>query len=216
MVMVLVLLGAPGAGKGTQAVRLSAELSLPHVSTGDLFRENRSRGTELGKLATEYMDTGKLVPDELVVDMLFDRVAREDCAAGYILDGFPRNAAQAEALDGRLDAAIDLEVIDIVAEDDVIVERVSGRLLCRENNHIHHLTFSPPREEGRCDTCGSELYRRDDDSPDVVRKRLAVYHEQTAPLERFYRERGVLSSVDGGGTSDEVFEACLRSVRGEA
>ncbi|MCP3916909.1 MAG: adenylate kinase [bacterium] len=212
---VVILLGAPGAGKGTQAVRLAEELALPHVSTGDLFRENLSRGTELGQKAKGYMSRGKLVPDELVIDMLFDRVGQSDCARGYLLDGFPRTTGQADTLGVRLSDEFGVIVIEIAVDDSTIVERITGRLSCKDG-HVHHRTFSPPRAEGVCDMCGSELYQREDDTEVVVTKRLAEYDAQTAPLVAYYEEQGVLCTVDGRQAPDEVFEACKGCLGAEA
>ena len=205
---VLILLGAPGAGKGTQAVRLADALSLPHVSTGDLFRENLSQGTPLGEKAKGYMDSGALVPDELVIDMLFDRVGRDDCGGGYLLDGFPRTVAQAEALGSRLGADDRIRVIDIEVPDSAIVERITGRLSCGSCGAVYHRTFNPPTAEGTCDRCGGDLAQRADDSAEVVEKRLAAYHEQTAPVTGWYRERVGIQTVDGTQSPDEVFSAC--------
>lgn len=212
---VLVLLGPPGSGKGTQAVRLAAECGLPHISTGDLFRSNVKGGTELGAKAKEFMNAGKLVPDSLVLDMLFDRVGNPDCGDGYILDGFPRTLPQAEAYGEQLPGGTALSVLDLRVDDEILVERAAGRLSCKSCGHIHHATFSPPKQEGVCDACGTAgLERRVDDAPDVVRQRLAVYHEQTAPLTRFYEEQGVLTVIDGERTPDEVFQQLLGAVRG--
>jgi len=205
---VLILLGAPGAGKGTQAVRLAESLSLPHVSTGDLFRENLSKGTPLGDKAKGFMDAGDLVPDELVIDMLFDRVGREDCAGGYLLDGFPRTVAQAEALGARLDAQDQVRVIDIEVPDSAIVERITGRLSCGGCGAVFHRSFNPPAVTGACDRCGRGLSQRADDSAEVVKKRLAAYHEQTAPVAGWYRDRVGICAVDGTQSPDEVFGAC--------
>jgi len=205
---VVILLGPPGAGKGTQAVRLAEECSIPHISTGDLFRANLKEGTELGQRAKGFMESGKLVPDELVLEMLFDRVGAEDCQGGYLLDGFPRTLPQAEALTEALadqpNSALLLEV-----PDDVIIERASGRLLCKSCSNIHHATFAPPAIEGTCDACGGELYRRKDDEPDVVRERLSVYHAETQPMVDYYRERGSLQEVDGNQEPDSVFTALI-------
>jgi adenylate kinase len=210
---VVILLGPPGAGKGTQAVRLAAELGVPHVSTGDLFRANLKEGTELGQRARSYMEAGKLVPDELVLEMLFDRVAAEDCAGGYLLDGFPRTLPQARALTEALGeqayAALLLEV-----PDEILVGRASGRLLCRTCGNIHHATFSPPAVEGVCDADGGELYRRSDDEPEVVRERLVVYHTETQPMVDYYRELGSLEVVDGNQAPDAVFEDLKRHLGG--
>ena len=205
---VLILLGAPGAGKGTQAVRLADALSLPHVSTGDLFRENLSQGTALGEKVKGYYDSGALVPDELVVDMLFDRVGRDDCGGGYLLDGFPRTVAQAEALGSRLGADDRVRVIDIEVPDSAIVERITGRLSCGSCGAVYHRTFNPPTAEGTCDRCGGDLAQRADDSAEVVEKRLAAYHEQTAPVAGWYRERVGIQTVDGTQSPDDVFAAC--------
>lgn len=212
---VVIMMGPPGAGKGTQATRLSRELSLPHVSTGDLFRENLAQGTALGEKARGYMDDGKLVPDDLVVDMLFDRVARPDCAEGYLLDGFPRTVAQAECLEQRL-TGTPVTVVLLEVPDDAIVARISGRLLCRDCDHIAHREFSPPAREGVCDDCGGELYQRDDDRAEVVEKRLAAYREETAPVVAWYRERDGVCSVDGNRDPDDVFADCVACTQGAA
>lgn len=213
---VLILLGAPGAGKGTQATRLSSELGLPHVSTGDLFRANLKEGTELGERARTFMSSGKLVPDDLVLEMLFDRVAAEDCSpteergGGYLLDGFPRTLPQASALD----AALGLQDVQVVALNievptERVVERISGRRVCRECGNIHHVTFSTSKVEGVCDRCEGELYQRDDDNADVVGERLSVYHRLTEPLIEHYSNQGVLQTVNGDQHPDQVFEALL-------
>ena len=215
MPSLVILLGAPGAGKGTQAVRLSEALSLPHIATGDLFRENMKNETELGRSAKGFMEAGKLVPDELVVDMLFDRVAKDDCKDGYLLDGFPRTLAQAEVLSQRVPSDWDVRALNIEVDDESVVERAAGRLLCRTCSNIHHATFSPPENEGVCDADGGELYRRKDDDPEVVRQRIAVYHQDTRPVVDFYTQKELLRSVDGGGTPDEVFQAlrqCIEAV----
>ena len=214
---VVILLGAPGAGKGTQATRVSKAMSLPHVSTGDLFRANLAQKTELGQKVKQYLDAGKLVPDETVVDMLFDRVAQPDCAAGYLLDGFPRTEAQAEILSERLPGDWTVLVVNLDVPEEAIVERASGRLVCRANGaHVQHAKFSPPREPGVCDICGGELYTRDDDKPEVVRERLKVYGEQTRPLLDYYGQRGLLKTIDGQGSPDEVFETLQQTLGAEA
>jgi adenylate kinase len=207
MVRVVILLGPPGVGKGTQAARLSAALGLPHVATGDLFRENREAGTPLGKRAQEYMDRGTLVPDDLVLEMLFDRVSRKDCAAGYVLDGFPRTMNQALALAGRLGEGASLQVCSLSAPDAVLFDRITGRRTCTQCGNVHHLRTAPPRVEGKCDRCGSALVQRRDDTEPVFRERLAVYRRETQPLEGFYRARGVLAEVAGDREPDRVFEA---------
>jgi len=205
MATVLILLGGPGAGKGTQAVRLSEARSLPHVSTGDLFRAHLGEGTHFGLEAKAYMDAGKLVPDEIVLDMLGERVAAPDCRAGYVLDGFPRTLAQARALDQRLKADDDVRVFNLETSDETIVARIAGRRQCRDCGRLCHVEFSPPRVEGVCDDCGGELFQRKDDGADVVQERLRVYHEQTAPLIRFYADKGVLVNLDGEQAPDGVY-----------
>jgi len=205
MARVLILFGPPGAGKGTQASRLSGALGLPHVSTGDLLRENKKHGTPLGKQAQAYMDAGQLVPDELVLDMLFDRVSKPDCAGGYMLDGFPRTIAQAEALQKRLSPADAVSVLNLQVPDDVLLERVTGRRTCKDCKNVHHLRSAPPKTAGKCDKCGGELELRTDDSADVFGKRLAAYRQQTQPLEGWYNQRGILVSVDGNRAPELVF-----------
>lgn len=209
MTRILILLGGPGAGKGTQAKRLAQALSVPHVSTGDLFRANLADETPLGLAAKEYMSAGKLVPDELVLDMLFDRVDRPDCRDGYLLDGFPRTLPQAEAFEARVGAEAERVVVEIDVDDATLVARLTERRTCRACGHVHHLRFAPPAKEGVCDACGGELYQRDDDSEEAVRERLRVYHEETRPLVDFYAGRDVLSVVDGTKSPDEVFEALM-------
>jgi adenylate kinase len=206
MSSITIFLGAPGAGKGTQAVRFSSLRLVPHVSTGDLFRANLSEATPIGLKAKAYMDRGDLVPDDVVLDMLADRVNAPDCQDGYLLDGFPRTLPQAEALDERI-GEHELRVASIEVADETLFKRASGRLLCRTCDNIQHREFSPPAVEGVCDADGGELYQRSDDAIDVVRERLGVYHEQTEPLVRFYEAKGVLRRVDGERTPDEVFAA---------
>jgi adenylate kinase len=203
---IIVLLGAPGAGKGTQAVRLSRARSLPHVSTGDLLREHLKRGTELGTRAEEYMSAGKLVPDELVLQMLVERVSAPDCRDGYILDGFPRTLVQARAFESHVNDDDDFLVVNLEVADDTIVERAAGRLSCKQCGRIYHEKFSPPAKPNVCDVCQGGLQRRADDAPEVVRERLRVYHEKTAPLIRHYRDEGVLETIDGERSPEEIFE----------
>ncbi len=210
MVRVVILLGPPGAGKGTQAARLSSALGLPHVATGDLFRENWDKGTPLGKRAQEFMDQGKLVPDELVLEMLFERVARADCARGYLLDGFPRTLPQAEALEKRLPKGASVQAVNLVVPDAVLLERITGRRTCKSCGNVHHVKSARPRIEGQCDRCGGALVQRTDDTEPVFRERLAVYRRQTQPLESFYRSRGVLAEVAGDREPDRVFAALLQ------
>lgn len=205
--MKIIMLGAPGAGKGTQAKMIAEKYSIPHVSTGDIFRANIKNGTELGKQAKEYMDAGKLVPDELTVKILLDRVAQDDCKDGYVLDGFPRTIPQAEVLENALNKLGDKidYAINVDVPDENIVRRMSGRRACLKCGATYHIEHIPPKQEGICDTCGSELVLRDDDKPETVLNRLKVYHDQTQPLIDFYTERNVLKSVDGTKDMKEVF-----------
>lgn len=214
--MKIIMLGAPGAGKGTQAIQIAEKYKIPHVSTGDLFRSNISQKTELGMEAKSYMDEGKLVPDELTVRMLLDRVAQDDCKNGYVLDGFPRTIAQAEVLNkevtklgDKIDYAIDIEV-----PDENIVKRMSGRRACLKCGNTYHIEHVPPKKEGICDNCGSELVLRADDAPETVLKRLNVYHEQTQPLIDFYNNMDILVTIDGTQDMNKVF-ADVTKVLGE-
>lgn len=207
--MKIIMLGAPGAGKGTQAKKIAAKYSIPHISTGDIFRANIKNGTELGKKAKTYMDQGLLVPDELVVDLVVDRVNQDDCGNGYVLDGFPRTIPQAEALTKALDTLgqkVDY-AIDVDVPDENIVKRMSGRRACVGCGATYHIVYAPTKKEGICDTCGGELILRDDDKPETVQKRLNVYHEQTQPLIDYYTEEGILRTVDGTVDIDDVFHA---------
>ncbi|MBS7008904.1 adenylate kinase [Anaerostipes sp.] len=206
--MKIIMLGAPGAGKGTQAKQIAEQYSIPHISTGDIFRANIKNGTELGKKAKEYMDQGLLVPDELVVDLVVDRIEKDDCGKGFILDGFPRTIPQAEALDSAL-AAKDMKIdfaLDIEVPDENIIDRMSGRRSCKECGAIFHVKYNPPKTEGICDLCSGELILRDDDKEETVKKRLNVYHEQTAPLISHYKEAGSLHVIDGTRHIDVVFD----------
>ena len=212
--MKIVMLGAPGAGKGTQAKLLAEELSIPHISTGDIFRMNVKEGTDLGKEAKGYMDKGQLVPDSLTIRLVIDRLGKEDCAKGYILDGFPRTIPQAESLDeelnklgDKLDFAVNVEV-----PDENITKRMTGRRACTTCGATYHVEFHPPKKEGVCDSCQGELILRDDDKPETVEKRLAVYHEQTQPLISFYEKQGILVNVDGMRQVEEVFQEILKLV----
>ena len=205
--MKIIMLGAPGAGKGTQAKMIADKYMVPHISTGDIFRLNIKNGTELGMEAKKYMDQGQLVPDELTVKILLDRVAKDDCKNGYVLDGFPRTIPQAEVLDealtklgDKIDYAIDVDV-----PDENIINRMSGRRACVNCGATYHMVHVPPKKEGICDTCGSELILRDDDKPETVKNRLKVYHDQTQPLIDFYTEKGILKSVDGTQDMNDVF-----------
>ena len=209
--MKIIMLGAPGAGKGTQAKMIADKYSVPHISTGDIFRANIKNGTELGMEAKKYMDQGLLVPDELTVKILLDRVAQDDCQNGYVLDGFPRTIPQAEVLDGeltKLGEKIDY-AIDVNVPDENIINRMSGRRACLACGATYHITHVPPKQEGICDRCGKELVLRDDDKPETVKNRLEIYHEQTQPLIDFYTEKGVLKTVDGTVPMNEVFDAIV-------
>ena len=202
------MLGAPGAGKGTQAKMIADKYSIPHISTGDIFRANIKNGTELGMEAKKYMDEGKLVPDELTVRILLDRVAQDDCKNGYVLDGFPRTIPQAEVLDSELTKLGDKidYAINVDVPDENIVNRMSGRRACVTCGATYHIVHIPPKTPGVCDKCGSELILRDDDAPETVLKRLGVYHEQTQPLIDFYENKKVLRTVDGTVDSADVFK----------
>lgn len=210
--MKIIMLGAPGAGKGTQAKMIAEKCGIPHISTGDIFRANIKNGTELGAKAKEYMDKGLLVPDELVCDLVVDRIQQADCEKGYILDGFPRTIPQAEALENALNA-IEQKLdyaIDIDVPDENIINRISGRRACVGCGATYHVLFNPTKVEGKCDVCGESLILRDDDKPETVKKRLDVYHTQTQPLIDFYTERKVLVEVDGTQSMDKVFDDIMK------
>ena len=213
--MRVILLGPPGAGKGTQAVEISRTFGIPHISTGDIFRENVRGGTELGREAKRYMDAGELVPDDVVVGMVGDRLAQDDAAEGFVLDGFPRTVPQAQALEDLLvqrDAPLEVVVRFAVAEDEV-VERLTGRRTCESCGKVFHVSHAPPATEGVCDACGGGLIQRDDDTEDVVINRLEVYRKQTEPLEHFYWERGLLRDVEAVGPVEHVTERALDLLR---
>ncbi len=213
--MKIIMLGGPGAGKGTQAKKIASEYQIPHISTGDIFRANIKGGTALGKKAKEYMDQGLLVPDELVVDLVVDRIGQEDAKNGYVLDGFPRTIPQAQALDKAL-AAINETIdyaIDVEVPDQVIINRMAGRRACIGCGGTYHVEYNPPKEEDKCDLCGSDLILRDDDKPETVKTRLDVYHEQTQPLIDYYTNQKLLVEVDGTQEVAEVFEA-IRKILG--
>ncbi len=209
--MKIIMLGAPGAGKGTQAKQIAGKYGIPHISTGDIFRANIKNNTELGQKAKQYMDQGMLVPDELTCDLVMDRIGEKDCENGFVLDGFPRTIPQAEALDGalgkigqKMDYAIDVDV-----PDDNIVGRMGGRRACLNCGATYHVVTIPTKVEGICDRCGSPVVLRDDDKPETVQKRLAVYHEQTQPLINYYKGQGILKTVDGTQPMEAVFAAIV-------
>ncbi|MFI0965217.1 adenylate kinase [Streptomyces sp. NPDC021080] len=216
--MRIVLVGPPGAGKGTQAAFLAKNLAIPHISTGDLFRANISQQTELGKLAKSYMDKGELVPDEVTIAMAKDRMEQPDAEGGFLLDGFPRNVSQAEALDEmlstegmKLDAVLDLEV-----PEDEVVRRIAGRRICRnDSSHVFHVSYSAPKQEGVCDVCGGELYQRDDDSEDTVRTRLEVYHTQTEPIIDYYKAQGLVVTIPALGKVEDVTARSMEALARE-
>lgn len=202
---IILLQGPPGSGKGTQAMTLAKHLNIPHISTGDLFRENLRGNTVLGQKARTFIESGKLVPDEIVLDMLFKRVESTDCDKGYLLDGFPRTIAQAEALGHYLDTNSQLIVINLTVPDDVITKRAEGRLTCRNCGNVHNRYFSPPKEHGKCDVCHGELFQRTDDSLPVVQERLKVYQLQSKPLIEYYSAKGVLTTINGEGAKEAVY-----------
>ncbi|MBC9719277.1 adenylate kinase [Streptomyces sp. TRM66268-LWL] len=214
--MRIVLVGPPGAGKGTQAAFLAQNLAIPHISTGDLFRANISQGTELGLKAKSYMDAGNLVPDEVTIGMAKDRMAQADAVNGFLLDGFPRNVSQAEALDDalkldgqQLDAVLDLEV-----PEDEVVKRIAGRRICRnDSSHVFHVSYKQPATEGVCDVCGGELYQRGDDTEETVRRRLEVYHSETEPIIDHYRAQGLVVTISALGSVAEVTERAMAALR---
>lgn len=206
--MKIIMLGAPGAGKGTQAKKIAEKYQIPHISTGDIFRANIKGGTELGMKAKSYMDQGGLVPDDVTIGMLLDRIREADCANGYVLDGFPRTIPQAESLTKALsemgetmDYAINVDV-----PDENIINRMAGRRACLACGATYHIVYNAPKQEGICDVCGEKLVLRDDDKPETVQKRLGVYHEQTQPLIEYYGNAGILVSVDGTKDLNEVFK----------
>jgi adenylate kinase len=207
----VVLVGPPGAGKGTQAQFVASHFAIPKISTGDIFRANVSRGTPLGLEAKKFMEAGDLVPDEVTIGMVRDRLAEDDATDGFLLDGFPRNVHQAEVLDGLLAAQgtkLDV-VLELVVDDDEVVRRLSGRRTCRRCNHVWHVDFDPPSRDGICDHCGGELFQRDDDREETIRHRLEVYAQQTAPLIGYYGDRGILQGIDATGPVEDVTERAI-------
>jgi adenylate kinase len=211
----LVLVGPPGAGKGTQAQFIASHFAIPKISTGEIFRANVSEGTDLGLEARKYMDAGDLVPDEVTIAMVKDRLGHDDARTGFLLDGFPRTVRQAEVLDDLLEpmsAPLDV-VLELVVDDDEVVRRLSGRRTCHQCGHVWHLDFDPPGTEGICDRCGGELFQRDDDSEDTIRHRLEVYADQTSPLIGYYGDKGLLRGVDATGPVEDVTERAINALR---
>ncbi len=207
--MDIVLLGPPGIGKGTVAVKLSRKLRIPHIATGDMLRENVSEKTKLGIEAKSYMDRGLLVPDEVVIRMVEERLKKSDCKKGFILDGFPRTINQAEEIVKKIKIG---KVVNLQADDEVIIQRLSRRRVCGKCGSIYHLDYIKPKKEGICDKCPGELYQREDDKPAAIKERLRVYREKTEPLIGYYRGKGILADVDGSGTPEEEFELVLKAV----
>ena len=216
--MNIVFLGPPGAGKGTQAKILVEKYEIPQVSTGDMLREHRAKGTELGKKAQEYMDKGQLVPDEIILSMVKERLSQPDCQKGFILDGFPRTVAQAEALDkllSEMGKKLDF-ALALIVPDDLLVERLTGRRTCKSCGMMYHIKYKPPKVEEKCDVCGGELYQRPDDNEETVRNRLKVYHEQTAPLIEYYKNKGILREIDGSKSIEEITQQIISILEGKA
>lgn len=215
--MKIILLGPPGAGKGTQAAGIVEKYNIPHISTGDIFRKNIKEGTELGKKAKEYMDQGLLVPDELTVGLVTDRISQKDCENGFMLDGFPRNVSQAKYLDEFLqNANISLDkVVNIEVDKSILVERAVGRRICKSCGATYHVEFNPPKESGVCDVCGGELYQRADDTEETVSKRIQVYLDETKPLVNYYSEQGIIANINGKQSIEKVFDDIVKSLGSE-
>lgn len=214
--MRIVLLGPPGAGKGTQAANIVSQFQIPHISTGDILRKNLKEKTPLGLKAKEYMDQGLLVPDDLVVEIIQDRLAQDDCIKGFMLDGFPRTVTQATSLDAVLkDMNISMDVVlNIDVNHELLVDRITGRRICKECGATYHVHFNPPKEEGKCDVCGGKLYQRDDDKAETVKKRLEVYTDETQPLIDYYEAKDILNTIDGQQDINKVFEDIAEILKG--
>jgi adenylate kinase len=204
--LILILLGPPGSGKGTQAALLQDKYELPHISTGGLLRDHVTRGTDIGKKAKKYMDSGKLVPDQIILDMLFDRIYQKDCLEGYILDGFPRTLAQAEAIQARLPKVKNVFAVNLMLSDNQIIERLGQRINCTHCGITYHLTYAPPKEKEKCDKCKGKLTQRDDDKEEVIKKRLKVYHEETSPVIQFYSQRQFLQTIYCDKPKEKIFD----------
>lgn len=215
--MRLVLLGPPGVGKGTQASAMVEKYNIPHISTGDIFRANIKQGTDLGKKAKEYMDKGHLVPDDVVVSIVKDRLSEEDCKEGFLLDGFPRNISQAEILDEELsEMGIELDkVVNIYADKEILIERVVGRRICKTCGKGYHIKFNPPKKENVCDVDGGELFQREDDTKETVSTRIEVYEEQTQPLIDYYKKKGIILDIDGTQPIAKVSETIARALKND-
>ena len=207
--MNIVLLGPPGIGKGTAAAKLSKKMQIPHISTGDMLRENVAHKTKLGLEAKSYMDKGLLVPDDVVIEMMKERLKKDDCKKGFILDGFPRTIKQAEEIGKEIKIG---KVVNIQASDKIIIGRLSKRKICKKCGFIYHLVYIKPKKDNACDKCGSELYQRADDKPKAVKERLKVYMKETEPLVDYYNEKGIIANVDGSGTPEKEFELVLKAV----
>ncbi len=207
--MNIVLLGPPGIGKGTVAVKLSQKLKIPHIATGDMLRENVAEKTKLGIEAKSYMDKGLLVPDDIVIKMVEEKLKKSDCKKGFILDGFPRTINQAEEIGKKIEMG---KVVNLQADDEVIIQRLSKRRVCSKCSAIYHLDYIRPKREGICDKCSGKLYQREDDKPEAIKERLRVYREKTEPLIKYYMKKGILADVDGSGTPEEEFELVLKAV----
>lgn len=211
--LVVILMGPPGAGKGTHATSLSQSLSLPHISTGDLFRETIRNQTPVGKKAKRYLDEGRLVPDGVVLEMVFDRLSKGDAKEGFILDGFPRTLAQAKALDQKLHVTHQIVALHLSVPESVLIERITGRIMCKQCGRPYHKKYDPPQKEGVCNHCGGSLYQRDDDTEEVFRKRLEVYKKETEPLLSYYRrQKGILREINGGTSKEQVFQEVLKAL----
>jgi len=209
----IILFGAPGSGKGTQAANLVNEFGFTHISTGDMFREHIRNQTQVGKRAKAYIDAGNLVPDEVVIEMLEQRLQMEDCKHGVLLDGYPRTIAQAQALNRLIDDKYDLVVLSLEVSDQTVLERLTGRRYCPNCNTIYHVQFTPPKKEGVCNKCGHNLATRDDDTEKTVRDRLTVFHSQSGPVKEFYRNKGVLYEIDGQAQPAQIRDACVQAVQ---